>query len=54
MGSTEKSERCPMCDRPSASKKEKHYPFCSLRCQLDDLGRWLNENYRIPKTDDPD
>lgn len=22
-------------------------PFCSRRCQLIDLGKWLNEEYRI-------
>jgi endogenous inhibitor of DNA gyrase (YacG/DUF329 family) len=25
----------------------KAYPFCSPRCQLIDLGRWLGEEYRI-------
>jgi endogenous inhibitor of DNA gyrase (YacG/DUF329 family) len=24
------------------------YPFCSPRCRLVDLGRWLGESYRIP------
>ncbi len=23
-------------------------PFCSERCRLVDLGKWLNEDYRIP------
>jgi endogenous inhibitor of DNA gyrase (YacG/DUF329 family) len=23
------------------------YPFCSDRCRLIDLGRWLNEDYRL-------
>ncbi len=23
-------------------------PFCSPRCRLIDLGRWLGENYRLP------
>jgi endogenous inhibitor of DNA gyrase (YacG/DUF329 family) len=23
-------------------------PFCSRRCRLIDLGRWLGEGYRIP------
>jgi hypothetical protein len=27
-------------------------PFCSERCRMADLGRWLNEEYRIP--DQPD
>jgi endogenous inhibitor of DNA gyrase (YacG/DUF329 family) len=25
-----------------------HFPFCSDRCKLIDLGRWLGESYRIP------
>jgi endogenous inhibitor of DNA gyrase (YacG/DUF329 family) len=36
---------CPICGRPA----EPHYrPFCSARCADIDLGRWLNESYRIP------
>ena len=27
------------------------FPFCSTRCQLVDLGRWLGEDYRIPDRD---
>jgi hypothetical protein len=26
----------------------KLFPFCSERCHLVDLGRWLAEDYRIP------
>ena len=31
-------------------------PFCSERCRMADLGRWLNEDYRVPDepvTDQP-
>ncbi len=33
-------------------------PFCSRRCQLIDLGKWLNEEYRVseelpPELEDP-
>ena len=24
-------------------------PFCSERCKLADLGRWLSESYRVPE-----
>jgi endogenous inhibitor of DNA gyrase (YacG/DUF329 family) len=24
------------------------YPFCSARCRKIDLGRWLDEKYRLP------
>jgi uncharacterized protein len=26
-------------------------PFCSERCKLADLGRWLREEYRVPAPD---
>lgn len=46
--------RCPICEKamtgPSAASFP-HLPFCSDRCRLIDLGRWLGESYRIP---DPD
>jgi uncharacterized protein len=28
-------------------------PFCSERCKLADLGRWLGGEYRIPVADSP-
>jgi endogenous inhibitor of DNA gyrase (YacG/DUF329 family) len=40
---------CPICERdfdpasPTAAK-----PFCSERCRLIDLGRWLGEGYSLP------
>jgi len=43
---------CPTCRRPSIRQGNKLFPFCSERCQLVDLGRWLNEEYRVP--DEPD
>jgi endogenous inhibitor of DNA gyrase (YacG/DUF329 family) len=24
------------------------FPFCSSKCKLVDLGRWLGETYRVP------
>ena len=41
---------CPICRRSIAytSKDEVPFrPFCSKRCKLVDLGRWLSEEYRI-------
>ncbi len=29
-------------------------PFCSERCRLIDLRRWLDERYSIPVEPDPD
>ena len=37
--------RCPICGKPTAPD---YRPFCSRRCADVDLGRWLNESYRIP------
>jgi uncharacterized protein len=40
---------CPTCDAavPAASPRPSHFPFCSARCQLVDLGKWLDEAYRV-------
>jgi hypothetical protein len=43
---------CPTCRKPVARPGNKFFPFCRERCQLVDLGRWLNEDYRIPEPDD--
>jgi endogenous inhibitor of DNA gyrase (YacG/DUF329 family) len=44
---------CPICRRPVAARDENPaYPFCSERCRLVDLGRWLGEEYRVPADDD--
>jgi len=41
--------RCPACKRPLGPDADPgSRPFCSPRCQLVDLGRWLGESYRIP------
>ena len=43
--------RCPICGKDVIFyEKEKfppNFPFCSQRCKLIDLGKWLNEEYRI-------
>lgn len=38
--------RCPICRRP-VKKSDPHFPFCSERCRLMDLGHWLDGKYRI-------
>lgn len=43
--------RCPICDRKmdhQGPKEWPDWPFCSPRCKLIDLGRWLGEDYRVP------
>jgi endogenous inhibitor of DNA gyrase (YacG/DUF329 family) len=40
--------RCPICQRPAAPPGERSpTPFCSPRCQMVDLGRWLHVAYVI-------
>lgn len=40
---------CPICGKPVAPRAENRaFPFCSDRCRLVDLGKWLGEAYRIP------
>ena len=43
--------KCPVCNDPTIKDFR---PFCSRRCADIDLGRWFNEDYRIPTEDEPD
>ncbi len=41
---------CPICRKKVIVAKPDeapHRPFCSEKCKLIDLGRWLNEEYRV-------
>lgn len=39
---------CPICRRQVAARDANPaFPFCSDRCRLVDLGKWLGEEYRI-------
>jgi uncharacterized protein len=43
---------CPICARPVAPREEnKAFPFCSPRCKLVDLGKWLGDKYSVPDSD---
>jgi endogenous inhibitor of DNA gyrase (YacG/DUF329 family) len=43
------SPKCPICSQDVAAREaNKGWPFCSERCRLADLGKWLGEEYRIP------
>jgi len=54
---------CPICKKPVTSRDDpvspnRFFPFCGERCQLVDLGRWLDGKYQIPvkpmdEIDDP-
>ena len=37
---------CPICRRPVA-RTGKCFPFCTPRCKVVDLGRWLGGDYRL-------
>jgi endogenous inhibitor of DNA gyrase (YacG/DUF329 family) len=40
---------CAICGKPVPPLTEnRSFPFCSDRCRLLDLGKWLGEEYRIP------
>jgi endogenous inhibitor of DNA gyrase (YacG/DUF329 family) len=50
---------CPICKKPVEYPAENepvsarpHFPFCSERCKLIDLGRWLDGKYQIPVVED--
>jgi endogenous inhibitor of DNA gyrase (YacG/DUF329 family) len=45
--------RCPVCGKRFRANLERprdewpSFPFCSARCRALDLGKWLDEEYRI-------
>ena len=47
--------KCPICGQPVDESvldvKGNTFPFCSERCKLIDLGRWLDGKYQIPVKD---
>ena len=46
--------KCPVCGRETAFFSEPVGPFCSQRCKLIDLGKWLGEEYRVSEPLRPD
>lgn len=43
-----KTVKCPQCKRETPWERNKFKPFCSERCKNVDLGKWANEEYRVP------
>lgn len=43
--------RCPVCGQTAVVA---YRPFCSSACADRDLGRWLNESYRVPAVEEDD
>ncbi|MEM6392245.1 MAG: DNA gyrase inhibitor YacG [Planctomycetota bacterium] len=39
---------CPICG-VDVLEDNPHRPFCSERCRTIDLGRWLDEGYRVSR-----
>jgi uncharacterized protein len=42
--------KCPTCHQVVHFEGERlppNFPFCSERCKLVDLGKWLGDSYRI-------
>jgi endogenous inhibitor of DNA gyrase (YacG/DUF329 family) len=49
------ASRCPSCRRAVLPRaKNPCFPFCSDRCRLVDLGKWLGGEYRIPVAPPPE
>ena len=47
--------RCPICDAVVERRgANPSFPFCNARCKTIDLGKWLNEEYRVPVERDDD
>jgi endogenous inhibitor of DNA gyrase (YacG/DUF329 family) len=40
--------KCPTCGKPVEWKDNPSRPFCSDRCRLVDLGKWVEGEYRVP------
>ena len=43
---------CPVCAKEVGARAQNPaFPFCSARCKMVDLGKWLNEEYRMPASE---
>ncbi len=51
---TSADRKCPVCGNLFSLATTEAPPFCSQRCKLIDLGRWLDEGYGVPAVPDPD
>ena len=40
--------KCRSCAETITSAND-HFPFCSARCRMADLGKWFNEEYMISR-----
>jgi uncharacterized protein len=40
--------KCPTCNKQVEWEDNPFRPFCSERCKLVDLSKWVSEEYRVP------
>ena len=53
MGAETQGPRCPICQKAVKARSENAaFPFCGTRCKQVELGKWLNEDYRMPVQED--
>jgi endogenous inhibitor of DNA gyrase (YacG/DUF329 family) len=45
---------CPICGKENDYFAEPLGPFCSARCKMIDLGKWLDQDYRVSEPLRPD
>ncbi len=43
---------CPVCKKRTTWEENPWKPFCSERCKLVDLGKWVTEEYRIEEQEE--
>lgn len=41
-------KKCPTCNKQVQWQDNPFRPFCSERCKLIDLSKWVSEEYRVP------
>jgi hypothetical protein len=52
MSAEQGAKLCPICRKPAGVAGNRHAPFCTDRCRLIDLGRWLDGSYQVPVSRD--
>ena len=46
--------KCPICGKPNDFNAPPIGPFCSARCKMVDLGKWLGQEYTVSEPLRPD
>ena len=54
MSSNKTKLNCPICGKVTDFFADPLGPFCSSRCKMVDLGKWLGEDYRVSEPLRPD